>query len=218
MHGCPLSEFRPYVSNPEALDRVAEKTPFMVDGLSFYEEGAVPDRLSSVVEDINVLRGTVHFNYGPNTREEARWLERTGYTRGPFLKSTHSLWGVGFTELAEGMKDTFGVDLDEEDWEISMVQVALRYAPKHLNVVAPDGFVLPSRVYRDARTCGVGLTVLPLSLFDREQIRKVSLQYIVRPDDDGAYSKFVEKAIGEPANAYKNLLPRALRRFGIDEN
>jgi hypothetical protein len=214
-HAEALERYRPFVRHPLQLDRVRSEGGLSVIGGLTRAKREEPNEAKRRAK-ITVYRvhGTVALvQPSLDFFEEALWLERTSYRSCPILADS-SIEG-----LCRHFLLRHGVDLDPSDWSGTMIRVVIQYARSDVNVVAPDGYTVPSGVHSEARRRGISIHVLPHSLFPPEHLRKISYQHHTKPIDDasGLYDQATIDAMGEHGHALRQLLPPSMNfrsRFG----
>jgi len=212
IHNGPLRDyFRHFVEYPHRLDEAENKLGrSCVDGLSVLERGQVSQAKQAAGVTMYKVRGLVAFTPGHFDHiEEARWLEETDYIRGPILNDPRE------EGLIRMYKERYGIELDISDWPTFLVRATIPYATTTVNIIAEDAVKIDPIIYHEGQRRGVTITRLPLSMFPPDYIRAISQQHHATPLDNksGSYPELTERAMGETADRYRELLPKPLREY-----
>lgn len=204
---------RKHMRDVEACDRIrAELGEYPV--YTALATGASRRYAALSIENCNVdqstIYGRVDFNWGPGIERSARWLEECDYRRGPILRESPSR-----RELQQMYQSRHQLALMEDDWPASLVQMALPYAVRSVTVVAPDGWMLPTAVYRQAAARSVEVRVIPLSYLPANTVRDTGvLTWIptLGRTQDGKdlpiYPEHVLRHYNEDVEKYRKLMPK----------
>jgi hypothetical protein len=207
--------YHDHVKNGDLLKRIIrEKGRYAVSAINFGSFSPIPGGHSRGRINLYVIAGIVVFM--PvyfNGIQEARWLEDTGYQRNPL----HG--GGDFSRFKASFKARYGIELSLQDWQNSLIRMAIPFAAKRLVVIAPDGFTPSPAAHAEAGQKGVAIRLVPHSTFPRGQLHKASRQYCVEPlDKEGLrFPSWAQSIVADRIDAHKPLMPSDLLEYGMGE-
>jgi hypothetical protein len=163
------------------------------------------------------LRGVALFMpLFPGRRQFARWFERTNFERNPFDS------GAGFGDAAlDGLDTDPDTPFEPLRWQDKLVCAAIPFGRGSVTVVVPPAFHLAPTVPQFAARHGVSIRTVPLHRFDPHHVARLRKNYMVtgRFDDEldaVVYNPEAKRALGEPLDRYRDLVPAGWRTFGLD--
>ncbi len=222
-YGDPLSKYNQYVRDQERLERAKrEMGRSLLTDIAYMKK---PERSDLSTKDCEIesisLLGKVAFHPGCFTiRQTAWWAEDSDYCRNPILN--YSSRGG---QMPEDMKEYYrkkGIELRGQPWYTAMLLTAVPFAKTSMTVVAPDGFSIPSIVYREATRRKVVIRAVPLSYFSREALREISSLLRIptvgrtKEDDLPIYPAHIVRKLGDPY-VNRHLVPEWARNYGVKE-
>ena len=162
--------------------------------------------------DLEEIRGLVLFD--PicwKLRQFAAWLEATDFRRNPFADSADSLLRQARIDGGAGKAES------DDDWRTTLAMTALPYSRQRLVIVAPDDFVPTRRLVSAAAQRGVKVSHVPHSTFDAVHIERLKWCHMTPLDQvepNYLYPRWVEEAIGESQDLYRDAVPAEWLHFG----
>lgn len=118
-----------------------------------------------------------------------------------------------FTSLISYYKKHFNIELSITDWTTSLIQIAIPYAKERFVVIGPKTFSIPEKLNAEAGRRNISIDFLPLSYFSDLHVSELRRRLMLKASDpDGlAYPPDAEKAIGQKADKYFELLPQYMQ-------
>jgi hypothetical protein len=182
-------------------------------GGSIPEDMAVPEGLRRC-ENVRCSDYDGLLNYTPpflDARQQVLLAEETNFKKRMFYSSNHERCDILPASMRWLFIEHFKMDLDPNNWSVSLVRMGIPLARQAVTVVAPDNFQLPASVYADATRNKVKVRVIPHSYFPKETLRRLGQIYWVPPATetgalifDESYSRILE----ETPETFRNLIPR----------
>jgi hypothetical protein len=220
-----VSEFTDFVDDPKAFSSVQQPGMVMVEQVGFGRrikpaqlgpEHAVPPAIRACAEIDHCFLFQGILLYSPShftVREHAAWAARTGCKRNPFAayRDPYSYSGRQFSQPLVNAYARLGLDLDLENWPVSMVRMAVPFALRTVTVVAPDAFALPQTVFDEGARRNVEVRVVPHSYFPMLALKKMCLWFSVPAfvdNENSSIDPLFARAFGEPPDANRRLLPK----------
>ncbi len=194
-----------FVKNKSRFEEVTKK-----HGSTFFSSIAldhsikVPQTLKPHVDEMNMLEGITLFgNPCINARQSACWIEDNDYRCCPV--TNHS----SVSRLIKDYQRLYQMDIDEDDWQTSLIQFAIPFAKERVVVVAPTKYRLSRKLHAEAKRRKISLALLPLTRFPVVKIAEMRKRLSARSTDpDGIiFPRETEIAIGQQADHYRDLLP-----------
>ncbi|MFO7613536.1 MAG: hypothetical protein R6W71_02750 [Bacteroidales bacterium] len=149
-----------------------------------------------------------------NGRQEARFLEDNDFDRSPMTRNGD------FYGLLQTYRDRHRMQFNLADWPTTLLKMAIPYAEKCVTVIAPDGFHIKPEVFAEAACYKIRVSVVPLSLFPKTMLHNVSRHLFCNPaDKEGTrYPEYIERLMGQKADAYNHIVPQYLREYGMQDS
>lgn len=187
---------------------VREKGRSFISSISRVKNQEIPQSMRGHIDSINILDGyTVLGNPCINARQAAQWLEDNDYKCCPIMTDTL------FTSLMSYYKKHFNIELSITDWTTSLIQIAIPYAKERFVVIGPKTFSIPEKLNAEAGRRNISIDFLPLSYFSDLHVSELRRRLLLKASDpDGlTYPPEAEKAIGQKADKYFELLPQYMQ-------
>ena len=179
-----------------------------ISSISRVKKHETPHSMRDHIESLNILDGyTVLGNPCINARQSAQWLEDNDYNCCPVTPDT------SITSLISYYKKHFNINLSATDWPSTLIQIAIPYARERFVVIGPKSFKIPVKLNAEARVRNISIDFLPLSYFSDQHVLEMRRRIMLKASDpDGlTYPPEAEKAIGQKADKYFELLPQYMQ-------
>jgi hypothetical protein len=143
-------------------------------------------------------------------KRTAEWAVETALTRNPVCS------GPEFDALIQHYRERYGFEVGQFPWHVTLIRMAIPLAKKAVTVVAPDGYVLPGIVYKEAALKHIQLRSVPLSFFPSHVLRRMShlvwLPVLRREFDETGidfpiYPEHIKRYFNERMDTYRRLIP-----------
>ncbi len=205
------SEIEPRIRDGGRFKRVVETQGDHFIVLVLFQELCTPKpELRELVQSEVNIWGSVSFGQVcQNSLQAARWLESSDYSRSPIAH------GRRFEDLEELYRSAHQIELDRNEWQNTLIRIAIPYAIERVVVVAQKGFRVSADVQSDARAHNKAISVIPSTNFPAERILAARTQRLIfgsGDDDDEEYEQQVEAALGQRRSDNFDLLPPSIAR------
>ncbi len=200
--------YRNVKNRPRFDNLVRAKGSCFISSISRVKYHEIPQPMRGHIDSINILDGyTVLGNPCINARQAAQWIEDNDYNCCPVMSET------SITSLISYYKKHFNLELSITDWTTTLIEVAIPYAKERFVVIGPKTFSIPEKLNAEARRRNISIDFLPLSYFSDKHISEMRRRIMLKASDpDGlSYPPEAEKAIGQKADKYFELLPQYMQ-------
>ncbi len=185
------------------LDVISRYGSHFVASVHLTHPEILEERFTPWVTSKKLLYGSILFgNPCINAFQSARWLEENDFMCCPIIPSTEKSY------LGEFYLNQYNMSLNFEDWQNTLIRMALPFANERVIVVAPDYFRLPSSIRQEAVEFHKKIGIIPLSQFSADRIIEMRIRYSVRPTNSDAteFPQELENLLGD-SSKYFDLLP-----------
>ena len=193
------------VKNRSRFDNIVRaKGSCFISSISRVKDHEIPQSMRGHIDSFNILDGyTVFGNPCINARQAAQWLEDNDYNCCPVMTDTL------ITSLTCYYKKHFRMELSVTDWTSTLIQLAIPYAKERFVVIGPKTLRIPEKLNLEAGRRNISIDFLPLNFFSDFHVSEMRRRIMLRAGDpDGlTYPPEAEKAIGQKADKYFELLP-----------
>lgn len=175
-----------------------------ISSISRVKKYAIPPSMRGHIDSFDFLDGyTVLGNPCINARQAAQWLEDNDYNCCPLMTDT------SISSLISYYKRHFNLELSDKDWITTLIQIAIPYTKERFVVIGPKTLRIPDKLNTEARRRKISIDFLPLNYFPDQLVSEMRRRIMLRASDpDGlTYTPEAEKAIGQKADKYFELLP-----------
>jgi len=217
----PLYLMEEHVRNKSALRKTAEERgAYMVVSIS---RGKTEYRnpiaeAGAVVESKRLSGIAIFLPPSFNHRQAGRWAEMTGYRRNPFFNYCSLGRGNG-CDLTAFYRNKHGIEIGKQHWTTTLILMALPFAKDYLTIVIPEDYQMDKTVMERAKTYGIAVRAIKLSLFKGKYVERLSLSQmatVVSHEPHCIYPRAVEEFIGEPQTQNRDLVQSDWLNFGKD--
>ena len=185
-------------------DIVRKSGSFFISSIGWISDIEVPSSLHGHIDSLSILDGyTALGNPCINSKQAAQWLEDNDYKCCPVMTNT------SIVSLIEYYRNNFQMELSVTDWVSTLIKIAIPYAKERFVVLAPKDFRIPAKLINEAGSRNISIDYLPLDYFSEEHVTEMRKRIMLRASDpDGlSYPQETEKALGQKADKYFELLP-----------
>lgn len=191
----------------------------MADLVLFTDDQGTDDRGSAARSGIwtYLTRGWLLFRpQCPSLRQAADWILRTRSRLTPVYTDA---FGNEFpTELRQALARDGGPSLADLSWQDRLLRVGLTFGGRTLTLVAPKDFSPASTIGDHAARRGQTIVRVPITAFSKAHVARVCRIEMVPGRVQGedcriVYDGHPGDALGEPEDAYRELIPPAWRHY-----
>jgi hypothetical protein len=194
-----------YIKNKSRYEKIVNQYgSSFISSISTTSQMETPAHLKPYIGSISLINGLTAFG-SPcmNAYQGAEWVEDNDFQCCPVLPF------ISFNALIEDYQNRHHMDMSNDDWQTALIRFAIPYAREQVVIVAPDGYRISPSLHAESKRKRISLSVIPLTYFPAERVAEMRKRVFVSAlDSDGLnFSPEIEKALGQKANQFFELLP-----------